>query len=103
MHSHSQQGNSINQESGDVRVSIKRITMSQQKASESASTNVDIEAVSRKQADFQADLPKVPEAKDGGDNNEDLDVGYITQLDKDGNIQQVPIKFEGTIPILGYF
>ena len=26
---------------------------------------------------------------------EDCDVGYITQLDKDGNIQQVPIKFEG--------
>ena len=26
---------------------------------------------------------------------EDADVGYITQLDKDGNIQQVPIKFEG--------
>ena len=27
--------------------------------------------------------------------NEDCDVGYITQLDKDGNIQQVPMKFEG--------
>ena len=26
---------------------------------------------------------------------EDVDVGFITQIDKDGNIQQVPIKFEG--------
>ena len=26
---------------------------------------------------------------------EDCDVGYITQIDKDGNIQQVPMKFEG--------
>ena len=26
---------------------------------------------------------------------EDADVGFITQIDKDGNIQQVPIKFEG--------
>ena len=26
---------------------------------------------------------------------EDCDLGYITQIDKDGNIQQVPIKFEG--------
>ena len=26
---------------------------------------------------------------------EDVDVGFITQIDKDGNLQQVPIKFEG--------
>ena len=28
---------------------------------------------------------------------EDCDVGYITQLDKDGNPQLVPIKFEGEV------
>ena len=28
-------------------------------------------------------------------NPEDCDLGYITQLDKDGNIQQIPITFEG--------
>ena len=34
-------------------------------------------------------------AKNSAKVDEDADVGYITQLDKDGNIQQVPIKFEG--------
>ena len=41
--------------------------------------------------DPESDPPDLSATKE----TEDCDVGYITQLDKDGNPQLVPIKFEG--------
>ena len=43
--------------------------------------------------DPESDPPDLSATKE----TEDCDVGYITQLDKDGNPQLVPIKFEGEV------
>ena len=73
------------------------------------STNLDIEAVEKHEMTSLTPIanidttpePTIESATPKLDQNnkdiedEDQNVGYITQLDKDGNIQQVPIKFDG--------
>ena len=90
----------IDIELGEVCTAITKYAMSNQ--------NLDIEAVENHELtpisggnckDPPEPLNIEPTLGSGGPKSkkleEDCDLGYITQLDKDGNIQQVPMKFEG--------
>lgn len=96
----------IDIELGEVCTAITKYAMSNKNA------NVDIEAVdnieltsSKAIAGASTKMPEpmnietknAPSCTKTEKAEEDCDVGYITQLDKDGNIQQVPIKFDGEI------
>lgn len=80
----------IDIELGEVCTAITKYAMSNK--------NCEIEVEKHELTSMTSGATAPPENSNKTNNKtpeEDVDVGFITQIDKDGNIQQVPIKFEG--------
>ena len=93
-----QTGNHVHHHLQDIDLELGEVCTAINKYAMSKSSNTDSEKQELKV------LPAAPssgepitDAQNGltkANDDESADVGYITQLDKDGNIQQVPIQFD---------